>query len=59
VNMKLTTEQIGLLISILNGLFSEDNYDGQNFMKSIATDDLEELWELRSELANNSEENTQ
>jgi hypothetical protein len=59
VNMKLTTEQIGLLISILNGLFSEDNYDGQNFMKSIATDDLEELWELRSELVNNSEENTQ
>jgi hypothetical protein len=59
VNMKLTTEQIGLLISVLNGLFSEDNYDGQNFMKSIATDDLEELWELRSELANNSEENTQ
>jgi hypothetical protein len=57
--MKLTTEQIGLLISVLNGLFSEDNYDGQNFMKSIATDDLEELWELRSELANNSEENTQ
>jgi hypothetical protein len=59
VNMKLTTEQIGLLISVLNGLFSEDNYDGQNFMKSIATDDLEELWELRSELVNNSEENTQ
>jgi hypothetical protein len=55
--MKLTQQQIGLLISHFNGLFSEDNYDASAFMRTIATDDLEELWELRSELYNNEEDN--
>jgi len=48
--MNLTHEQIGLLLSHLNTLFSEDNYDAQTFMRNIATDDLEELWELRGNL---------
>lgn len=54
--MELTEEQIGLLTTILNSLFSEDNYDAQNFIRGVATDDLEELWELRSELYNHSNE---
>jgi len=54
--VKLTEEQIHLLVVHLNNLFSEDNYDAQGFLRTIPTDDLEDLWQLRSELYNSMED---
>jgi len=48
--MNITQEQMGLLIGVLNTLFTEGNYEAEQFSSILATDDLDALWELRGEM---------
>jgi len=48
--MKLTEEQIGLLVATLNIMFTEGNFESEQFVSQMATDDLDALWELRGEM---------
>jgi len=48
--MKLSDEQIHLMIGLLDKLFSEDIPEAKEMSERITTDDLEELWNLRTDL---------
>jgi hypothetical protein len=50
MNMNITSQQMGLLLGVLNTLFTEGNYEAEQFSSILATDDLEELWELRGDI---------
>ena len=54
--MNMTEEQMALLVSILNTMFTEGNYESEQFCSQIATDDLDALWELRGDLIENIDE---
>ncbi len=54
--MNMTEEQMALLVSILNTMFTEGNYESEQFCSQIATDDLDALWELRGDLIESMDE---
>ena len=54
--MNMTEEQMALLVSILNTMLTEGNYESEQFCSQIATDDLDALWELRGDLIESMDE---
>ncbi len=46
--MNLTESQTELVLHILNRLFTETDFNAAEFIKTVATDDLEEMWILRN-----------
>ena len=48
--MKINDEQIHTMLSLLDSLFSEDCFEAKLLAETIETDQLEELWNLRTDL---------